>query len=511
MPVPQATARTSSEGVEGVRDVGAAIAIALAANGDDFLPRLPAEENFRSGGDTRGEGLARIGGISVEVMIGGEHFHVVRPRGLPEEVSVALKKACVVLHCSGVAGVAPAETESGHDTRHFGYVALVISRNRKPGLGIELETAIEVTLHQTDREELHDLARIILVGGDGAASFLVLKMAEVDAHERAVGHLFQHGPVGSEGVRREHVPVGCGAVVIVVYGCVVLRDDDDLGKGESHALAQLVAAIENEGEPLTATVLVKGMVVLVDRAGIPVPCHGIELGGIAAELGVVVKSDRFVPAQDKLFEVRRFDERFERGRGSVARGGAHLLVNPGGVAGEGVVAVRGDEIAHFLNRFGSGSEARLHQESHDVTIEFRIVRGAFEREVGKLDAPVDSRCLGGRRVDNGARGGLETPANFSARKIAAGDADVQRTGLQRVEGRLIGLQDLRGTDRPGVIRDLPVGDAGNLEVATHADVGRILCRGEIAERKTDDGGVVVSLNKSGHDPRGRGNDIRFGG
>ena len=220
---------------------------------------------------------------------------------------------------------------------------------------------------------------------------LILEMTEVDAHERAVGHLFQNGSVGAEGVGREHVPVACGAVMIGIDGGFIFRDDDNLGEGESHALAQLVAAVEDKGEPFAAAVLVKGIVVLVNRAGIPAPCDGVELSGIAAKLRIVEEGAGLVPAQDELFGIGRLDEEAQRRRGGVARGGAHLLVDPGGVAAEGVVAVCGDEGAHLLNRGGGGAIGGLHQESGDVAIEFRVVCGAPESEIGKFGAPVDRR------------------------------------------------------------------------------------------------------------------------
>ena len=79
---------------------------------------------------------------------------------------------------------------------------------------------------------------------------------------------------------------------------------------------------------------------------------------------------------------------------------------------------------------------------------------------------------------------------------------MQRTGLERVEGRLVGQENLGGADRPDMPRDLSVGNAGNLEVTTHANVGRVLCRGEITEGETHDGGVMVSLDEGGDDARG---------
>ena len=148
--------------------------------------------------------------------------------------------------------------------------------------------------------------------------------------------------------------------MIGIDGGVVFRDDDNLGKGEGHALTQLVAAVEDEGEPFAATVLVKGVVVLVDRAGVPAAGAVIELGGVPAELRIVEEGNRLVTTQDELFGIGRLDEEAQRRRGRVARGGAHLLVDPSGVAGEGVVAVRGDEIAHLLNCGRGGAVGGLH-------------------------------------------------------------------------------------------------------------------------------------------------------
>ena len=97
-------------------------------------------------------------------------------------------------------------------------------------------------MHQADREQLHHFARVVLVGTDVArrVGLLVLDVAEIDAHRRMQGHVFDQRAVVAEGVAAEHVVPARERPGLVGQRAVLARDDEDLAQRERDALAQLI-------------------------------------------------------------------------------------------------------------------------------------------------------------------------------------------------------------------------------------------------------------------------------
>ncbi len=156
-----------------------------------------------------------------------------------------------------------------------GDCVLAVGRNR-PSRGVEHGRAVDVQFLQPDREQLHDLARVVFVGLVPRACLAVAEVAEVLAHRDVVGHVLQQRCVAVEGGVGQHVPVGAGLLrtVVVDQSGMLRRDDEDLRQREGHALAQLV---RRDHEAVQVAV----------HAPVVVPAHVLQSQLDAKELGAV--------------------------------------------------------------------------------------------------------------------------------------------------------------------------------------------------------------------------------
>ena len=115
---------------------------------------------------------------------------------------------------------------------------------------IEGLRAVFVEHPEPDREELHDLARIVLVGHRPRAlggERLVLKEGEVVRHGRRVRGLAQHVAVRAEGVaHKDVVEVDPGLGIPVPEAVAALANHDDLRERPRDTLAQLVGCGQRE-------------------------------------------------------------------------------------------------------------------------------------------------------------------------------------------------------------------------------------------------------------------------
>ena len=177
-----------------------------------------------------------------------------RDRHVEEGLGAGLVKLRIRLHrpqdAIGIRGAAAVETRvrgvlrrpapAGEHARQAGDVGVGVGLDR---LAVdELRRAVEVDLGEADREELHHLAREVLVGHAAGhrIGLLVAQVREVDAHHRAGRDRLEQRAVVAERVLAEQVhvigqPVG-GRGDRAALG----RNDDDLRQRELHALAQLV-------------------------------------------------------------------------------------------------------------------------------------------------------------------------------------------------------------------------------------------------------------------------------
>ncbi len=141
-------------------------------------------------------------------------------------------------------------------------------RIRRNGLAgaVELRRAVDGELHEPDREELHQLARIVLVGSDvgRGIGLLVAEHAQVDAHRGMQRDGFDQLAVIAKPPRREQIVVG-GQRIRLVAERADLRHDHDLRQRERDALAQLVGAGHGVAEPDVDAIAVQVLDVLRHR------------------------------------------------------------------------------------------------------------------------------------------------------------------------------------------------------------------------------------------------------
>jgi hypothetical protein len=104
-------------------------------------------------------------------------------------------------------------------------------------LRVELLRAVGVELPEADGEELHQLARVVLVRADRAARLHAVGEVEVHPHRSAQGHVAHQRAVVAEGVAREDLQVRDDHVGVRV---LVERDDPHLAERIDDALAQLI-------------------------------------------------------------------------------------------------------------------------------------------------------------------------------------------------------------------------------------------------------------------------------
>ena len=102
-------------------------------------------------------------------------------------------------------GIIPA----GIDVRKSFNYGLVVSRNCLLILRIEFGAAIEIDLDQSDREQLHQLACIVLVGTDiqYRIGLLITQHAEVNTHCRMQGHYVHKVAIVAERIERQLIVI----------------------------------------------------------------------------------------------------------------------------------------------------------------------------------------------------------------------------------------------------------------------------------------------------------------
>ena len=122
---------------------------------------------------------------------------------------------------------------------------------------VDLRRAVVAQLDEADREELHDLARVVLVGEDlDAVPLLVVRVRlvapvrEVAPHQRVVRHLAQHVAERAERVADENVVVVRPDLLLVPPRLgALLAEHEDLRERPRDALPQLVVRLERDVRP----------------------------------------------------------------------------------------------------------------------------------------------------------------------------------------------------------------------------------------------------------------------
>jgi hypothetical protein len=136
---------------------------------------------------------------------------------------------------AGRGRIGPPRQRLGHVRDH----RLVISGNRMPA-GIEDRASIRIQLCKSKREQLHQLARIILVRGCVLRwiGLVVIGHVQVAAHGRTQRYSLDQIAVVSESVVSKNAPIGRERIRILHAG--LLRHHPDLAQNERHALEKLV-------------------------------------------------------------------------------------------------------------------------------------------------------------------------------------------------------------------------------------------------------------------------------
>jgi hypothetical protein len=140
-----------------------------------------------------------------------------------------------------VALARPVVPPAGEHPRQVRHRVLRVGLDRL-AVAAQPQRAVDIQLVEPDREQLHHLARIVLVGlaAGGRIFLLVAGRVQVIAHRRVQGHLFEQRPIASEGLRGQQIPVARELELLVGAGDAVEADDEDLGQGQRHALSQAV-------------------------------------------------------------------------------------------------------------------------------------------------------------------------------------------------------------------------------------------------------------------------------
>ncbi len=128
---------------------------------------------------------------------------------------------------------------------------LVVGRDRLQE-GVEQHAAVGIELQESDREQLLDLARVVLVGADVVrrVRLAVPEHAQVAPHDRALRDVLEQRAVVAQAVLHEHVVVPGHAQRVGAERRGDVRDDEDLAQREGHALAQLVGFRQHVLPPL---------------------------------------------------------------------------------------------------------------------------------------------------------------------------------------------------------------------------------------------------------------------
>ena len=132
------------------------------------------------------------------------------------------------------------KAEPGEDPRQPGHVGRAISLDRRTAA--RLRRAIRVELVEAEREQLHQLARIILVG-DGAGRAIGLLVAEEGQerrHRRIGRDRVEQCAIIAERIVHQHVDVGGGGELLPVEVHAADSDDQHVEQRHPDALTQLV-------------------------------------------------------------------------------------------------------------------------------------------------------------------------------------------------------------------------------------------------------------------------------
>jgi hypothetical protein len=143
----------------------------------------------------------------------------------------------------------PGVVPSGEDVCKALDHRLVVGRKRIAG-AVHRHAAVGLQLHEPDREQLHELAGVVLIGADVARRIrpLVAEHIEVRSHRRVQGDVFDQLAELTERAAGEHV--------VIVRGrkrhkeqFAVLRYNHDLRESEGNALSQLIRRARRMLEP----------------------------------------------------------------------------------------------------------------------------------------------------------------------------------------------------------------------------------------------------------------------
>ena len=132
---------------------------------------------------------------------------------------------------------------TGEDPRQVRDIVLSIGFDRL-ALCISLHRSVGIELVESDREQLHDLARVVLVRlAPGGGVFLeVAARVQIEAHRRVQRYLLEQRPEIAEGVCCKKVPVGRDHVGRIETVDGRQRHDEELRQGQRQAFAHRVRA-----------------------------------------------------------------------------------------------------------------------------------------------------------------------------------------------------------------------------------------------------------------------------
>ena len=178
--------------------------------------------------------------------------------------------------------------EAGEDVSQAADGVLVVSRDRldarQTGIAV-LYRAIGVQLHQTDREQLHDLAGVVLVRSYVVEriGLLVAEHRQVAPHHRAQGDRFQQIPVIAERVLAKHVVVACQRHGFAAESSALIRHHKDLTESKCGALTQLVRRIQGALEKRLVAGVVADIVATCIAGHFRQGGDRLEVAAVAAE------------------------------------------------------------------------------------------------------------------------------------------------------------------------------------------------------------------------------------
>ncbi len=116
-------------------------------------------------------------------------------------------------------------------------------------LRVHLQRPVHVHFPQPDREQLHQLARIVLVRRTVRRRLAAVGQIEILAHRRTERHVAHQGAEVAEGVPRQQPHP---RRELFAAAGLVGRHDDELAEREDHSLAQLIGRVGHVEEQLVA-------------------------------------------------------------------------------------------------------------------------------------------------------------------------------------------------------------------------------------------------------------------